>query len=104
MRLSPDVRHLMTERELLVNVRGVAALLGWRTYHTHDSRRSEAGFPDLVLVRAGRLLFRELKTETGRPTPEQLKWGEELWAARQDFAIWRPSDWLSGAIERDLQR
>jgi hypothetical protein len=32
-------------------VEGLAAFYGFRCYHTHDSRRSAAGFPDLVLVR-----------------------------------------------------
>ena len=38
-----------------------ATLAGWLVYHTHDSRRSEAGFPDLVMIRDGVLLAFELK-------------------------------------------
>lgn len=38
---------------------------GWMVYHTYDSRRSDAGFPDLVMVRGGRIIFAELKYDKG---------------------------------------
>ena len=42
-----------------------AVLCGWLVYHTHDSRKSREGFPDLILVkegvRKGVLLALELK-------------------------------------------
>ena len=41
----------MTEREWQAQVVSAAQALGWTTYHTHDSRRSNKGWPDLVLVR-----------------------------------------------------
>ena len=56
----------------------LAELYGWRSYHTHDSRRSQRGFPDLVLVRGPELIFAELKTDTGRIKPEQLEWIDAL--------------------------
>ena len=40
-----------------------ATRLGWRHYHAHDPRRDKAGFPDLVMVRRGRLIFAELKRD-----------------------------------------
>lgn len=63
---------------------------GWLIYHTYDSRRSQPGFPDLVLVR-DKVLYRELKTEEGRLTPAQKMWGERLTAAGVDWCVWRPS-------------
>jgi hypothetical protein len=58
----------------------IAALAarGWRTYHTHDSRRSAAGFPDLIAVRAGRILAIECKSATGKLTAAQREWMLEL--------------------------
>ena len=40
----------MLEREWQAQVVSAAQALGWTTYHTHDSRRSDKGWPDLVLV------------------------------------------------------
>lgn len=55
-----------------------ARAAGWLAYHTHDSRRSEPGFPDAVFVRDGRIVFAELKAARGRVTPEQRAWLEAL--------------------------
>ena len=82
-----------TEKEFQTVVVQYARLLGYRVYHTHDSRRSEPGFPDLVLVREGRLLVAELKRQTGRTSPAQQEWLELLRSAGVDAYIWRPSDW-----------
>ena len=62
------VASQMTEAEHLEQVKAVALTCGWRLYHTFDSRRSAAGFPDLVLVRPPRVIFAELKSEKGRLT------------------------------------
>ena len=44
-------------------------------YHTFDSNSRQAkGFPDLCLVRGKRLIFAELKTDTGKLTADQEAW------------------------------
>ena len=83
----------ITEKAWQAKVIEAAKWLGWSVYHTHDSRRSEAGFPDLVLVRDQRLIFAELKSPKGRVTPAQTQW---LWLLGETFAevyLWRPDDW-----------
>lgn len=91
----------MSEAELMTVVRDLATRLGLRCYHTHDSRRSDAGWPDLAIV-GRRLILRELKTETGRVRPDQQSWITDLVQAGQDVGVWRPSDWRSGRIAKEL--
>ena len=81
----------ITESQMLAAVRQAAKLGGWLCYHTHDSRRSEPGFPDLVLVRPPVILFLELKGPKGRATPEQRHWIATINMGRQphpeDFMV-----------------
>ena len=81
----------MSEREFQAAVMKVAHQLGWTFYHTHDSIGSQAGFPDLALVRKGRFFFAELKTESGKVSKEQQKWLDMLENARVVCYLWRPS-------------
>ena len=81
----------MTEKQFQMQIVMVAKANGWTVYHTYDSRRSEPGFPDLVLVR-DRVLFRELKTDAGRMSNAQEAWGQKLTEAGADFKVWRPQD------------
>lgn len=97
------IADAMAEKELLQNVRTLAGHLGYRVYHTHDSRRSEPGFPDLVLARTGRVLFCELKRENGHITTEQASWLFTLDRAGVETHVYRPSQWLSGEIEAVLK-
>lgn len=78
-----------------------AELRGWRWHHETDSRRSKAGLPDLILVRRGRVIFAELKTERGKLRPAQRDWIADLEAVEGvETYVWRPSMWHE--IERIL--
>lgn len=92
--MSPQATLELSERQWQMQVEQLADLYGWRRYHTHDSRRSNPGFPDLVLVHAAaqRTLFLELKAEKGRVSAEQQKWLDDLNAAGQQALVVRPSD------------
>lgn len=95
---------LMTEAQLQAAIIAAAQRRDWLVYHTHDSRRSQPGFPDLVLVHAqqGRILYRELKTQTGKHRPDQKIWLRDLAAAGADAGTWRPLDWFDGTVSREL--
>lgn len=117
----------MKERELQEAVFELAARLRWLGYHTFDSRHSQAGFPDVVLVRPPRLLFAELKDAKNKPTVAQEQWLDQLgsideqiewlWGIAEfegaadasdtrpavEAYLWRPVCWTSGEIERILR-
>ncbi len=83
----------LSESEFQGLVVDVAEQFGWLTYHTFDSRRSGPGFPDLVLVRGDRVVFAELKSQSGRLSADQRVWLERLTGAGTVEAyLWRPSD------------
>lgn len=97
---TPPVLKPQSERDWQATVLQYAALRGWRAYHNPDSRRSTAGFPDLVLVRRPHVVFAELKSDTGRLRPEQVQWLDELRACGVMAVVWRPADWPE--VERVL--
>lgn len=93
--MNNDIPEAAFQRQIL----DLADLFGWTSYHTYESRRSRKGFPDLVMVRRGRLVFAEIKSERGRLSREQEKWLEELADVERyslgnvKARVWRPSDW-----------
>ena len=96
----------MKEKTFQQAVVTLAKLNGWLCYHSYDSRKSEPGFPDLVLVHPrGQCLFVELKSETGKITKAQGAWLEALLGikGRPRTYLWRPADWHSGLIESLLR-
>jgi hypothetical protein len=91
---------LLTESQWSGIVLELARLGQWQLrYHTWVSRRSPGGFPDWVLCKPPRLIFAELKSEVGKPTPEQEAWLaglREVEAATKGLVqayLWRPSDY-----------
>jgi len=73
----------------------LAEVCGWSWQHQTISRRSNPGWPDLVLVREPVILFRELKTERGKVTKAQQEWLDRLTACGLDAGVWRPSDFYT---------
>jgi hypothetical protein len=68
-----------SEKAFMAAVIELAQICGWKCYHTHDSRKSEAGFPDLFLCHEQRhkAFALELKLKR-RPTQAQSAWIEAL--------------------------
>jgi hypothetical protein len=94
----------VSEKQFMASVVELARWCGWLIFHPFDSRRSTAGFPDLTLVRDGRLLFCELKSERGRVSADQQQWLDALQLAGCDVVVWRPDDWpaIVEALRRDV--
>jgi hypothetical protein len=84
----------MSEREWSHYVVNLAGYGNWIHYHTYDSRRSNPGFPDLVLVRPPELIVAELKAERGKLSDAQKYWLEALEQCGVEVYVWRPTDEL----------
>lgn len=92
----------VSEREWQSTVLELARSLGWRSMHVRTSRgknghattTSVVGWPDLVLwsETQRRVLFAELKSETGQLSDQQDAVLASLRAAGQEVAVWRPAD------------
>jgi len=80
-----------------------AQILGWKAHHARKAWtkkgfrtpiQGDPGFPDLVLARAPRVLFVELKVDNGRLTDAQEWWMEELnQCPGVETYVWRPKMW-----------
>lgn len=65
---------------------------GWRVWWHWRSFNSPKGHPDLMLIRNGTLLFRELKMPGEIPTPEQVECIAMLRACNVDADTIYPAD------------
>jgi hypothetical protein len=92
----------MTEAELEEHIRALCKDLGLLRFHVRDSRGTNAGLPDDVIIGPGGVLWRECKTQKGRLTPAQWAAANALNLAGQDWDTWRPEDLLSGRIAKEL--
>lgn len=90
----------MSEDDFLRRVIDYARLNAWKVTHFRPVKlpsgkwatplQGDAGLPDLVLARDGVVLLAELKSDVGKPTPEQVQW---LAAAGPHGRLWAPADW-----------
>lgn len=72
----------------------IVDLAGWRRwwpYHTFDSRHSQGGFPDLVLVRE-RVIFAEVKRTGEKPRRDQREVLDKLARAGCEVYVWTLDD------------
>lgn len=101
----------MSEDELQAAICELLDLFGWRWMHQRPARTSKGwrtaisghkGFPDIIAVRGSRIVTIELKSEKGRPTPDQDAWGWALAKAGAESYVWHPSNLPS--IAKILQK
>jgi hypothetical protein len=97
------MRALKPEASFQTAVLDLALHCGWRRAHFRASRTAHGwrtavagdgkGFPDLVMIRRGRLIIAELKVPPNSLTPEQEAW---LAAWREvegaEVYVWTPDD------------
>ena len=85
----------MKEKDLQQTVIDLAKRRGFEfIYHTWRSDHSPAGFPDLILLKEGRLVVIELKVGKNNLSPEQYFWLLEFGKVTDDVYVWwDPEDW-----------
>ena len=105
------------EKDFQAQVIHRAQFLGWRVFYIPDwvwnliipamakkrIKRDWAapGFPDLVMVRRGRLVLAECKTNKGILRQPQKDWGDDLKQVDGvEYYVWRPRD--QDQIEKTL--
>ena len=85
---------MQSEKSWQGQVIKLAKTLGYEfIYFTWNSKHSPRGFPDLIILREGRMIVAELKREDGNLTPEQYFWLLEFMKVTDDAYLWKPSDW-----------
>lgn len=89
----PDDDEAKTEKEFQAQVNKEFRTFGWKPYHTHNSRKSAAGFPDLCAGRIGLVVVAELKVGDNAPTAEQVEWLNFWKSAGVPTYLWYPKDW-----------
>jgi hypothetical protein len=99
----------MTEDDLLTGIVDAALVFGWHVHHVRRSDKArqmgQAGFPDLVLAKDGRIIFAELKAAKGQLDTDQFGWllalrgqNTERLPGQPLVVVWRPADY-DDAIE-----
>ncbi len=95
----------VSEDELQSTIIAAADVFGWHVHHDRAAMNArgkwathiqgDAGFPDLVLARRGRVIFAELKRATGKVSDDQAEWLEALGVnttGNPEVYVWRPID------------
>lgn len=100
-RLTPQQKQLrlIPESKFQTDVNRILTEYGWRWFHAPANiprngwiQNVRAGFPDICAVRGTRLVFIELKTETGKTSEEQDRWLAAVAEAGAEAYVFRPSD------------
>ena len=92
----------ISEKELQEAVEQLLGLHRWLFFHDRDSRRNNAGFPDIVAIGHGRHLAIELKKIGFKPREQQRIWLDAFRSIGAEVYVWTPMQWLDGTITSTL--
>ena len=88
--------NIVSEKAFNQAVVDTARRWGWLVYHSWNSQHSAAGWPDLAMVRDGRLILAELKIGQRKVRPDQEEWLDALRRVGPpvEVKVWRwPDSW-----------
>lgn len=102
MKAKDFIYNQITEKAFTAQVIKMARVFGWLVHHCRPalSRRGtwmtpiegDAGLPDILALRHDRAIMAELKSATGRVTPEQAAWLVVAKEAGLEAYVWRPAE------------
>lgn len=87
-----EYRAKQTEAQFQAAVKEAAEKHGWLVFHWPNALINPI-WPDLTLIRGGRIIFAELKREDGKLSRKQRERLHELAAAGMTVHVWKPSHW-----------
>src|SRR5438132_4550516 len=91
----------ISEKDWQRRVLDCARLFNWRFAHFRPARTTKGwrtalegdrGFPDCVFVKPPRIIFAELKSDSGKATVDQVLWLEDLKSSGVESYCLRPTD------------
>ena len=96
------------EAKLQDDIIDLAKKTGWRYWHDSSRKKNRKGWPDLVLLRGGRMVVAELKRQQYKPNESQQAWLDAFSAVAEAASaqgadiisvhVWRPSDWPENIV------
>ena len=85
--MNNPLTNSMTHKQLDDMIRQTAKITGFLAYcHAFDSRKSEAGLPDWILVKDGIVYFIEIKVGKDKLSDDQKAWVKAL-PSRHAFVV-----------------
>lgn len=91
------------ESDIQAAIRDYLGWHGWFCWKVHQSLGSYKGVSDLIAVKAGRVLFIEVKTSTGRLGVHQQAFRDELTRHGGTYIVARSIEDVERAL-KELQR
>ena len=84
----------VTEKAFQASIIQLLKLKNILHFHDNDSRRNNAGLPDLIVIKNDTIFLWELKSEKGKLRPSQEVWLDALSKVKKvDVRVLRPNDW-----------
>lgn len=90
------------ETELLHVVIRLCDGMGLWWWHDYSFKINRRGLPDLLVLGKQGAMWRELKSQDGRHSLDQLRVQRLIVRAGWDYDTWRPGDLISGRIAAEL--
>lgn len=89
------------EGQVKKDIKDYLARTGWDYFSIHQQGyRATKGIPDMIIFKAGTVVFLEVKSEKGALRPEQAKWSQRILSKGCIYLVARSVEELHEAIQR----